>query len=299
MRKKIGLSAALTTPFEQSGAIDWPRFVAHAEHLLAQGMRVVTAFGTTGEGVSISATVRATLYERTAAAGIHADSLIECVYGPSSQDAGDQVRRSLEAGCGGILLTPPFYFKQPTEEGIYRWISEVLERSGAAARDVILYNIPGLTGVRIGPKLVARLRVAFPKAIAGVKDSSGDWEQTAALLAEHRDLAILVGHEGHLARAVRQGASGAISGVANFAPALLAKLVRGEDDPLIDDLLGKLLKLPVVPAVKAVLAQRTGDAVWLRVRAPLEALDQASDLDACREIAAMVANGDGTVVGEI
>ncbi|MBZ9739860.1 MULTISPECIES: dihydrodipicolinate synthase family protein [unclassified Mesorhizobium] len=299
MRKKIGLSAALTTPFEQSGAIDWPRFVAHAGHLLAQGMRVVTAFGTTGEGVSISATVRATLYERTAAAGIHADRLIECVYGPSSQDAGDHVRRSLEAGCGGILLTPPFYFKQPTEEGSYRWISEVLERSGAAARDVILYNIPALTGVRIGPKLVARLRVAFPQAIAGVKDSSGDWEQTAALLAEHRDLAVLVGHEGHLARAVRQGASGAISGVANFAPALLAKLVRGEDDPLIDDLLGKLLKLPVVPAVKAVLAQRTGDAVWLRVRAPLEALGQASDLDACREIAAMVANGDGTAVGEM
>ncbi|MEI9412489.1 dihydrodipicolinate synthase family protein [Mesorhizobium salmacidum] len=288
MRKKIGLSAALTTPFEQSGAIDWPRFVAHAGHLLGQGMRVVTAFGTTGEGISISASVRATLYERTAAAGIDAGSLIECVYGPSSEDAGDHVRRSLEAGCGGILLTPPFYFKQPTEEGIYRWISEVLERSGVAARDVILYNIPGLTGVRIGPKLVARLRVAFPQAIAGVKDSSGDWEQTVALLAEHRDLAILVGHEGHLARAVRQGASGAISGVANFAPALLAKLVRGEDDPLIDHLLGKLLKLPVVPAVKAVLAQRTGDAVWLRVRAPLEALEETSDLQACMEIAAMV-----------
>ncbi|TPJ14396.1 hypothetical protein FJW04_18095 [Mesorhizobium sp. B2-7-3] len=121
----------------------------------------------------------------------------------------------------------------------------------------------------------------------------------AALLAQHRDLAILVGHEGHPARAVRQGASGAISGAANFAPALLAKLVRGEDDRLIDDLLGKLLKLPVVPAVKAVLAQPTGDAVWLRVRAPLEALEEASDVDACREIAAMVANGDGTVVGEI
>ena len=288
MRKKIGVSAALTTPFDDGGAIDWPRFAAHAKHLLGQGMRVVTAFGTTGEGISISASARAPLYERMAAAGIGAGSLVECVYGPSSQDAGDHARRSLEAGCGGILLTPPFYFKQPTEEGVYRWFAEVLERTGPAGRDVILYNIPGLTGVRIGPKLVTRLRTAFPQAIAGVKDSSGDWDQTTALLAEHRDLAILVGHEGHLARAVRQGASGAISGVANFAPALVAKLVRGEDDPSIDALLGILLELPVVPAVKAVLAARTGDAAWLRVRAPLEAVGEASGLEACRRMAAMV-----------
>jgi 4-hydroxy-tetrahydrodipicolinate synthase len=291
MRKKIGVSAALTTPFDDIGAIDWPRFAAHAKHLLGQGMQVVTAFGTTGEGISISASARAPLYERMAAAGIGAGNLVECVYGPSSQDAGDHARRSLEAGCGGILLTPPFYFKQPTEEGVYRWFAEVLERTGAAGRDVILYNIPDLTGVRVGPKLVARLRVAFPHAIAGVKDSSGDWHQTTALLAEHADLAILVGHEGHLAKAVRQGASGAISGVANFAPALVAKLVGGEDDPLIDALLGRLLKLPVVPAVKAILAAQTGDAVWARVRAPLQAVEEASALKACKEISAMISAG--------
>ncbi|MGX5847365.1 dihydrodipicolinate synthase family protein [Mesorhizobium sp. PL10] len=288
MRKKIGVSAALTTPFDDKGAIDWPRFASHARHLLGQGMRVVTAFGTTGEGISISASARAPLYERMATAGIDAGSLVECVYGPSSQDAGDHVRRSLDGGCGGILLTPPFYFKQPTEEGVYRWFAEVLERAGPAGRDVILYNIPGLTGVHIGPKLVARLRIAFPNLIAGVKDSSGDWNQTTALLAEHRDLAILVGHEGHLAKAVRQGASGAISGVANFAPALVAKLVRGKDDPLIDALLDRLLKLPVVPAVKAILAAQTGDVVWSRVRAPLEPVEEASGLKACKEMAAMV-----------
>jgi len=289
MRKKIGLSAALTTPFEDGGAIDWPRFAAHAKSLLGRGMRVVTAFGTTGEGISISAYARAPLYERMAAAGIQPGNLVECIYGPSSQDAGDHARRSLEAGCGGILLTPPFYFKHPTEEGVYRWFAEVLERAGPAGHDVILYNIPALTGVRVGPKLVARLREAFPQAIAGIKDSSGDWDQTTALLTEHRDLAILVGHEGHLARAVRQGASGAISGVANFAPALVAKLVRGEDDPSINALLDRLLKLPVVPAVKAVLGALTSDAAWLRVRAPLESVGEADGLEACREMAAMVA----------
>jgi 4-hydroxy-tetrahydrodipicolinate synthase len=287
MRARIGVSAALATPFDPAGAIDWQRFTAHAKRLLDTGMQVVTAFGTTGEGVSIAAAERAPLHERMAQAGIAPSRLVECVYGPSARDAGDHVRRSLAAGCGGILLTPPFYFKQPTEEGVYRWFGETLERAGADCRDIILYNIPQLTGVRIGPALVGRLREAFPGVIAGVKDSSGDWEQTTALIAGHGDLAILVGHEGHLARAVCAGASGSISGVANFAPELVAKLVRGEDDPRIDAVLERLLGLPVVPAVKAALAAATGDAGWARTCAPLDPITDEEGLKACSAIAAL------------
>ncbi|MHA6644890.1 dihydrodipicolinate synthase family protein [Mesorhizobium sp. A623] len=290
MRDKIGVSAALATPFNEQGGIDWQRFTAHAGSLLGQGMKVVTAFGTTGEGVSLPAAARAPLYDKMAEAGISASQLVECVYGPPSQEAGAHMQRALETGAAGILLAPPFYFKQPGEEGVYRWFAEALEVAGPACRDIIVYNIPQLTGVKVGAALVTRLRTAFPGVIAGVKDSSGDWEQTTALLAEHRDLAILVGHEGDLARAVRQGASGAISGVANFAPTLVAKLVRGEDDARIDAILGLLLKLPVVPAVKGVLAAQSGDEAWLRVRAPLGALSAADDLAACATITELAGN---------
>ena len=290
MRDKIGLSAALATPFDKSGGIDWRRFTAHAGRLLGQGMKVVTVFGTTGEGVSLATAARAPLYEKMAEAGIAAGQLVECVYGPPSQEAGAHMRRALQADAAGILLAPPFYFKQPSEEGVYRWFSEALEAAGPACRDIILYNIPQLTGVTVGAALVTRLRTAFAGVIAGVKDSSGDWEQTTALLSEHRDLAILVGHEGHLARAVRHGASGAISGVANFAPALVAKLVRGEDDPRIDVILDLLLKLPVVPAVKCVLAAQTGAEAWLRVRAPPEALSAGAARAACATSTELVGN---------
>src|SRR5690606_514242 len=112
---------------------------------------------------------------------------------------------------------------------------------------VILYNIPQLTGVKVGAELTGRLRKAFPEVVAGVKDSGGDWQHTSALLAEHRDLAILVGHEGHLAQAVRSGATGAISGLANVAPGLVAKLVRGEEDPRVEPTIGRILALQVVP----------------------------------------------------
>lgn len=289
LRELIGLSAALATPFDKSGDIDWPRYCTHAARLLSSGMSVVTAFGTTGEGVSIARSARDALNDRMAEAGIRSSQLVECIYGPSSVEAGQQVRRWLENGGAGILLTPPFYYKAPSDEGIYRWYAEVFEQAGAICRDIILYNIPALTGVTIGPPLVGRLRQRFPGIIAGVKDSSGDWAQTVALLAEHRDIAILVGHEGHLAQAVQQGASGAISGLANVAPKLVAKLVAGENDTPIDDALARLLVMPVVPAIKVLMAMQSGDDAWRRVRAPLLPLDAPGDLSACAALAADLA----------
>jgi 4-hydroxy-tetrahydrodipicolinate synthase len=289
MREIIGTSAAMVTPFDEYGSIDWSLFAAHAKGLLNGGMKVVTAFGTTGEGVSISIRMRSGLYERMEPHGVTPDQLVECVYGPSSVDAGTHMKRSLTAGCAGILLAPPFYFKGVTDEGVFRWCAEVFETVGGICRDVIIYNIPQLTGVSIGPALLGRLRQEFPEAIAGIKDSAGNWEHTASLLAEHRDLAVLVGHEGHLARAVRHGASGAISGVANIAPALVAKLVGGEDDPLIGEVLEDLLKLPVVPAIKSIMAIRSGDQRWARVRAPLQTIAEPAELDICSRIAAVIA----------
>lgn len=287
MGKVIGMSAALTTPFEAQGNIDWPRFAAHSLDLLGQGMNVVTAFGTTGEGASIGTRIRAELFDRMEANGVRPGQLVECIYGPSSEDAGWFAKRAFAAGCAGLLLCPPFYFRPADPEGIYRWYAEVFEKAGAGARNVILYHIPGLTGVAITPDLVGRLRTAFPEIVAGVKDSGGDWASTAALLAEHRDLTILVGHENHLAEAVRNGASGAISGIANLFPALVARLVSGETDPRIDAVLKEILAYPVVPSIKAAMAGLKGDDTWLRTQAPLVALSSAQARGLGRSLAAI------------
>lgn len=289
LRRKVGLSAAMTTAFTSTGEIDWGRYAAHAKHLLGRGMQVVTAFGTTGEGISVPVATRAALYERMDAAGIHAGQLVECVYGLSATDTGAHARRSLEAGCAAVLLTPPFYFKEPTDEGIYSWFSRTLEATGPAARDIILYNIPQLTGVTIGLETLARLRRAFGMAIGGVKDSGGSWSYTEPLVRAHADLAILVGNEGHLAQAVRLGASGAISGLANFAPELVGGLVSGADDPRIGGLLRAVLARPVVPAIKAYMGAKL-DPVWREVLPPLEPLDAPAT-------AALVAEIDSTLAG--
>jgi 4-hydroxy-tetrahydrodipicolinate synthase len=265
----IGISAALLTPFGADGRVDWRRYAGHAANLLGTGMNVVTAFGTTGEGVSIPRAERDGLYDEMDRAGVTPGQLIECVYGPSSAEAGQQVRRALALGAAGILLTPPFYYKQPAEEGVYRWYAEVFDGAGDTVRDIILYNIPGLTGVTLSPALVSRLRAAYPGVIGGVKDSSGDWAQTTAYLDAHKDIAILVGNEAHLAAAVGIGASGAISGMANVAPKLVSRLVAGTHDQAIDRALDQVLALPVVPAIRVLMAVQTGEDSWRHPLSPL------------------------------
>ncbi len=289
LRDLIGVSAALATPFDARGDVDWARLADHARALLDEGMAVVTAFGTTGEGVSIPMPARESLYDHLGAHGVPAGRLVECIYGPAAADAGRHMRRALGYGVRGFLLTPPFYYKDPDDAAVAAWFAEALEAAGPAVRDVLLYNIPQLTGVKVGPGVVARLRSDFPGVVAGVKDSGGDFAHTEQLLAEHRDLAILVGHEGQLARAVRLGACGSISGMANLAPKLVARLVAGEDEPAIDEALRRILALPVIPAIKAALAALSGDERWRAVKPPLTAIDSDRGRAMVDEVAAILA----------
>jgi 4-hydroxy-tetrahydrodipicolinate synthase len=269
-RERFGLSAALTTPFAPDAAIDLPRAVAQARWCLAEGCSSVTLFGTTGEGSSIGEADRAAVLAALAKGGIAGDRIVGAVAAASVTDAVSQARLTLGVGCKALLLPPPFYFKGVSDDGLFAWYAAVFERLGAAARDVLLYNIPSVTAVPLSIELVGRLRDAFSGIIVGVKDSSGDWPYTQRLLAAHGDLAILIGDERYLAEGVRRGGEGAISGLANICPRLLLPLaLEGRDDPRIAALVEDVLRYPVTPAVKVLVAHRTGDAGWRAVRPPL------------------------------
>lgn len=271
MSQTFGLSAALTTPFATGGgAIDVEAMVAHARRCLASGCDSVTLFGTTGEGCSVGSGERRTVLSGFAAAGIAPASLVAGVLVDSVEDAAGQTGEALAAGVRNVLLAPPSYFKNVSDDGLFAWFSAVFAKLGGGARDIIVYNIPSVTMVTLSVDLVGRLRAAFPGIVTGVKDSSGDWPHTERLLAEHRDLAILIGDERDLARGVRLGGQGAISGVANFLPReVRAMAVEGRDDRRVRDLVEELLNHAVTPAVKALVAHTTGEEVWLGVRPPL------------------------------
>lgn len=270
---RFGLSAALTLPVDAAGGIDGARLGAHARRCLDNGCDSVTIFGTTGEGASLGLAERAGALAALAAAGIAGRDVVAGIAAASVEEATAQARAALDFGCRALLVAPPFYFKGVSDDGLHAWFAQLFAGLGAGAGKVILYNIPSVTQVPVSVALVGRLRAAFPQVVIGVKDSSGDWGYTQALLAAHRDLAILIGDERHLAAGVRLGGQGAISGLANVCAQALVPMVReGRDQAGVSRLVEEVLRYPVTPAVKALVAHRTGDPAWLRVRPPLVAV---------------------------
>jgi 4-hydroxy-tetrahydrodipicolinate synthase len=268
--QRFGLGCALITPFAADGSVDRGRLVAHARQVLGEGCASVTLFGTTGEGASLGLASRAAAIDAMVAAGFDFPrQVLAGVAAASIEDAVAQADQLTDAGGRGLLLAPPFYFKGPGDEGLYRWFSTVLERA-RAPREVILYHIPSVTDVPLSSTLIGRLARAFPGVIAGIKDSSGDWATTQRYLADHPQLHILVGDERQLARAIRHGGSGAINGFSNFCARLLRPMVdEGTEVPAVAALVDLVLQFPVTPAVKALVAHRYGDDAYLSTAPPL------------------------------
>jgi len=275
--QRFGLGCALITPFAADGSVDVARLVGHARRVLAEGCASVTLFGTTGEGASLGLAARSAALDGMAAAGFDFPrQVLGGVAASSIDDAVAQADQLAAAGSRGLLLAPPFYFKGPGDEGLYRWFSTVLERA-KAPREVILYHIPSVTEVPLSSTLIARLARAFPGVVAGIKDSSGDWATTQRYLADHPQLHVLVGDERQLARAIRHGGSGAINGFSNFCAPLLRPMVdAGTEVPAVAALVDLVLEFPVTPAVKALVAHRAGDEGYLRTAPPLVPAEPAA-----------------------
>jgi 4-hydroxy-tetrahydrodipicolinate synthase len=271
--ERFGLSAAMATPFHASGAIDFARLVNHARWCIENGCASVTAFGTTGEGASIGLSGREQILGALAGGGIDPKHVVYCVAATSLHEALNQASMAYDFGVRALLLPPPYYFKGVSDEGLFNWFSQFLTKLRGTARDVIVYNIPSVTQVALSVQLIGRINDAFPSVVMGVKDSSGDWDYTQRLLAAHKDLAILIGDERYLAEGVALGGQGAISGLANVCPeALLPMIGDARPDHRVNRLVDEVLRFPVTPAVKALVAHRTRIDDWLHVRAPLVAI---------------------------
>ena len=146
---------------------------------------------------------------------------------------------AVKHGCAGVLMLPPFYYKNVSEEGLYRYFSEVVQRVGDTRLKIYLYHIPPVAIVGVTVKLVERLLKAYPNAIAGMKDSSGDWNNTKTFLGAFAETArpvptaraahtfdVFVGSESFLLANMRNGGAGTISATANVNPAAIHKLYQ-------------------------------------------------------------------------
>ena len=290
-KRMPGVLSPVVTPFKADLAPDKQRFVAHCRWLLSQNCGLAI-FGTNSEANSLSLAERMMLLEAAIEAGLDPSRMMPgtgcCSFPESVALTAEAVRN----GCGGVLMLPPFYYKGVGDEGLYRYYSEVIQRVGDARLRIYLYHIPPVAVVGITPKLVERLLKAYPTAIAGMKDSSGDWNNTKTFLDAFAKagFAVFAGSESFLLQNMRSGGAGTISATANVNPAAIHKLYSEWQQPDAEqqqeklnrtrETLGK--KYLMIAALKQAIAIYADDPAWARVRPPLVELtpEQAQSLKA-------------------
>ncbi len=165
-----GVLSPVVTPFKRDLSPDVGRFIAHCKWLISQDCGLAV-FGTNSEANSMSAKERMSLLEAVVAAGVPTERMMPGTGASSISEAAEVSAHAVKLGVGGVLMLPPFYYKGVPEEGLFRFFSEVVQRVGDDRLRVYLYHIPPVSAVPITHKLVERLMKAYPKQIAGMKDS--------------------------------------------------------------------------------------------------------------------------------
>lgn len=271
-----GVLAPVLTPFNQDLAPDRERFVAHCHWLLEQGITGLAVFGTTSEANSLSAEERTDLLDALIAGGIRPELLMP---GTGCCALTDTVRLTTHAvrnGCGGVLMLPPFYYKPVSDDGLFVHVAEVIERVGDARLRIYLYHIPPVAVVGYNLGLIERLIKEYPSVVIGLKDSSGDWKNTEAILKRFPGFDVFPGSEVFLLPALRAGGMGCITATANVNGAAVRDLYDCWRTPEADRLQEEITTLraiiqayPMIPALKQILAHFRNDPGWETVRPPL------------------------------
>jgi 4-hydroxy-tetrahydrodipicolinate synthase len=275
-----GVLSPVVTPFGKDLSPDPERFIAQCRWLLTQNCGLAV-FGTNSEANSLSVNERIALLDSLLAADVDPARMMPGTGCCALTDTVRLTEHAVKAGCAGVLMLPPFYYKDVSEEGLYRSYSEVVERVGDARLRIYLYHIPPVAVVGITTGLVERLLKKYPQQIAGMKDSSGDWNNTRKFLDAFAKSGfdIFPGSESFLLAGLKSGGAGCISATANVNPAAIDRLYREWKKPdaeaqqeALDAVRKTVGQYVMIPALKAVVAHFANDPEWATVRPPLTEL---------------------------
>jgi 4-hydroxy-tetrahydrodipicolinate synthase len=271
------------TPFGSDLECDPARLAAHCRWLLARDVGLAL-FGTNSEANSLSVAEKLDLLDALVEDGLPAARMVPGTGCCALPDTVALTRRMVERGCAGVLMLPPFYYKNVSDDGLFASYAEVIERVGDARLRIVLYHIPPVSQVPISLALIERLLAAYPGTIAGIKDSSGDWKNTSAMLQrfQPQGFQVFAGSETFLLATMRAGGAGCISALANVNPAAIAKLWRewrsadaDDQQRALDEVRTVFAKFPMMAALKGAIAHFGHDESWATVRPPLVKLTSA------------------------
>ncbi len=276
-----GVLSPVITPFNENLEPDAARLAAHCKWLIDSDVGLAV-FGTNSEANSLSLAEKRSLLDHLVDTGLPAERMMPGTGACALSDAVELTKAAVEYGCAGVLMLPPFYYKGVSDGGLFNFYSELIQKVGSSELRVYLYHIPQVSNVPITYNLIEKLLKEYPGTIAGIKDSSGDWQNTKGMLDQFQPQGfdVFAGSETFLLQTLREGGAGCISATANVNPAAIAGLFKSYTDSSSDEQQEKLNAVReqfagyvMISALKAAVAHHSGDSEWRRVRPPLTPLD--------------------------
>jgi 4-hydroxy-tetrahydrodipicolinate synthase len=272
-----GVNAAVLTPMRADLSVDLDRMAAHCRWLLANGCNNLGVLGTTGEANSIGISERVEILQGLVSRGIPATKMMPGTGTPALTDTVLLTKQAADVGCRAALLLPPFYYKNPTEDGLFAYFSEVINRVGTDLK-YYLYNFPQQSAVPFSVDLIGRLLKAFPGTLKGVKDSSGSYDNGRAYVESFAadGFEVYAGDDTLLRPLLLLGSAGCITAAANVNSPIAAQVYANWNNDTgvrVHETLSATRKAIVsapapIPALKALMARHAGDAAWHNMRPP-------------------------------
>jgi 4-hydroxy-tetrahydrodipicolinate synthase len=278
-----GINAAVVTAMNDDLSIDLDRLAAHCRWLLANGCTGLAVLGTTGEANSLGISERMAVLEGLVERGIPAAKMLPGTGTTAITDTVLLTRHADKLGCRGALLLPPFYYKNPSDDGLLAYFNEVIQCVGGDIR-IYLYNFPQQSAIPFSVDFIARLLTANAGKVRGIKDSSANYENSLAYVeAFARDgFEVYAGDDSLLQPLLQKGSAGSITAASNVNCALGAEVYANWDNAtgtaaqaVLTATRRAVTSVPLIPALKTLVARNTSDARWLNIRPPHLKLTEA------------------------
>jgi 4-hydroxy-tetrahydrodipicolinate synthase len=265
------------TPFKADGSPDAQKLLKQCKWLEASGVGQAI-FGTNSEANSISDPQKMSTLTALVEGGLNPEHMMPGTGATSIDATVTMTRHAVAHHCAGVLMLPPFYYKDISDDGLFAYFSEVIQKVGSAALQIYIYNIPPVSKITLSLSLLERLAKEYPKTVVGMKDSSGDWSYTESVikLLAPSGFRVYAGSEVFLMRTLRAGGVGCISATANINPKELADLAAhwresnaDERQAAMDKLRAIFAQYHMIAGMKTAVAHYSKDPEWLRVLPPL------------------------------
>jgi len=271
-----GVNAAVLSAYHADLSLDLDRMAAHSRWLLANGCNGLGVLGTTGEANSLGISERIAVMEGMVERGIPASTLLPGCGTTAIPDTVLLTRRAASLGIRGVLLLPPFFYKNPSEDGLFAYYSEVAQRVGGGIA-LYFYHFPAQSAVPITLALIERLLRAYPGTFKGIKDSTGDWANTRSYADAFakEGFEVYCGDDSLLHANLNNNGAGCITAASNIGCATSQVVYSNWNNATGEAAQATLTKVrkavtavPLIPALKSLVARNTGRADWTIIRPP-------------------------------